>query len=256
MNANTIAPARQTPEGRPPEGRPPTPRFDAKFIEEHQLVERYLDDKLPMKGARELENWCRENPDYLGRFNLSVRAQASVRLLEACGRPIDMSEPAVPWWKAPYIPVVLGIVTLLTVLGFWALFGKYVLLRDELEDARARAAQGPLQPPATTSNLLVAPDRTPDLGHARITVNHNAPQLIDLHVDMNYSKSGQFRLVVDKKDQGRALVVNNVTKDSNGELRLSFNTSGLSAGVYNVRIEALPFRGGPTPEGWLTLDVH
>ena len=47
------------------QGNPQTapPRFDRKFIEDHQLVERYLENKLPLKGARDLENWCRANPD-------------------------------------------------------------------------------------------------------------------------------------------------------------------------------------------------
>jgi hypothetical protein len=67
-----------------------------------------------------------------------------------------------------------------------------------------------------------------------------------------------FRVVVDKMDQGRALIVDNLLKDSNGELRLTFNTSGLSNGTFAVRIEALPLRGdaAPTPEGWLLLEVR
>jgi hypothetical protein len=246
MNANTIATGSQS----------PAPRFDAKFIEEHQLIERYLDDKLPAKGARDLENWCRSNPDYLNGLNLPDRTQASLRLLEACGSPVDLSEPAAPWWKAPYIPIALAVVTLMTLLGMSALYGKNVLLRGELEDAHTRISQGSLQPPATTVDLRVAPDRAPDLGHARISANRNAPQLIDLHIDMSYTKSTQFRLFVDKQDQGRALILNNLVKDSNGELRMTFNTTGLAAGTYNVRLEALPFRGGPVPEGWMKLEVH
>jgi hypothetical protein len=47
-------------------------------------------------------------------------------------------------------------------------------------------------------------------------------------------------------------------QDSNGELRLTFNTTGLAAGIYSVRIESLPVRasGTPTPEAWLILDVR
>jgi hypothetical protein len=55
MNARTISP--DNPPAAPP-------RFDRKFIEEHKLVERYLENKLPLKGARDLENWCRANPDF------------------------------------------------------------------------------------------------------------------------------------------------------------------------------------------------
>jgi hypothetical protein len=73
---------------------------------------------------------------------------------------------------------------------------------------------------------------------------------------MSYSKVMQFRMFVDKQDQGRALVLNNLLKDSNNELRLTINTTGLAAGIYTVRIEALPPRGIPIPEGWLILQVQ
>src|SRR6266404_2210489 len=89
MNANTIAPVNaQT-----------AARFDAKFIEDHKLIDRYLEGKLPAKGARDLENWCRANPAYLEALNLSQRTQASLQLLEACGAPLDLTEPKPPWWK-------------------------------------------------------------------------------------------------------------------------------------------------------------
>jgi hypothetical protein len=51
-------------------------------------------------------------------------------------------------------------------------------------------------------------------------------------------------------------VLNNLLKDSNGELRITLNSTGLAAGIYNVRIEALPFRGDPLPVGWLILEVR
>lgn len=256
MNATTIA---QSPvaQNSVAQGSPqPAARFDEKFIEEHRLIERYLDHKLPVKGARDLENWCRANPAYLNNLRLSERAQASLMLLEACGRPVDLSEPPVPWWKSPYVPVGLGVLALISLVAFWALFGKFVLLRMELSDTRTRLDQGSLVQPAIQSNLLVSPDRAPGIDRARVSVNRSAPQLVDLHIDMGYSKLMQFRMVVDKKDQGRALILNNLLKDSNGELRLTINTTGIAGGIYNVRIEALPFRGGPIPEGWLILEVH
>ncbi|MDB6086453.1 MAG: hypothetical protein JWN43_4334, partial [Gammaproteobacteria bacterium] len=143
MTANTLV------QGSPQ----PAARVDAKFIEDHQLIERYLEQKLPPKGARDLENWCRANPGYLDGLKLSERAQASLRLLEASGQPLDLREPRPPWWKAPYVPIALAVVALLSLLAFWALFGKFVLLRGELEDTRTRLQQGSLVQPATQSNL-------------------------------------------------------------------------------------------------------
>jgi len=232
------------------------PRFDRKFIEDHQLIERYLESKLPLKGARDLENWCRDNPDLLNELKLSERAQMSLKLLEASGRPPDLTEPQPPWWKATYVLIGLGTVAFLCLVALWAVLGKYALLRGELDDARALMNQGSLVQPAVETDLHVAPDHAPGLDRARVTVSRSAPQLINLHVDLGFTKLVQFRLIVDKKDQGRALILNNLLKDSNGELRLTVNTTGLAAGIYNVRIEGLPFRGDAVPLGWMILEVH
>lgn len=248
MDARTISP-----------GNPQTapPRFDRKFIEDHKLIERYLENKLPFKGARDLENWCRANPEYLDELKLSERAQTSLKLLEASGQPLDLSEPRPPWWKTIYFLIGLCVVTALSLIAFWVVLGKYVLLRGELEDTRNLVNRGPLVQPATMRELRVSPDRVPGINRARIVVSRAAPLLMDVHIDLGYTdKLEQFRLFVDKQDQGRALILNDLLKDSNGELRMTFNSTGLAAGIYNVRIEALPFRGNPVPIGWLILDVR
>jgi hypothetical protein len=248
MNASSIS--RENPPAA-------APRFDRKFIEDHQLVERYLENKLPFKGARDLENWCRANPEFLDELKLSERAQTSLKLLEASGRPLDLTEPKPPWWKNVYVLIGLGTVAALSLLAFWAVLAKYLFVRSELEDSRALVNHGSLVQPASKTELRVNPDHAAGMQHARIVVNRAAPQLMDVHVDLGYTaKQTQFRLFVDKQDQGRALVLNNLLKDSNGELRITLNSTGLAAGIYNVRIEALPFRGDPLPVGWLILEVR
>jgi hypothetical protein len=234
-----------------------SPRFDRKFIEDHNLLERYLENKLPVKGARDLENWCRANPEYLNDLKLSERAQSSLKLLEASGQPQDLAEPKPPWWKSIYLPIGLGVVAFLSLFAFWVLFAKYELLHGQLDDARTTASQGSLVQPAVESTQLVTPDHAQGIDRARVVVSRNAPQLMDVHIDLNYTnKLTQFRMFVDKKDQGRALVLNDLLKDSNGELRVTLNSTGLAAGIYNVRIEGMPFRGSPIPVGWLILEVR
>jgi hypothetical protein len=248
MNARTISQANQ---------QTTSMRFDRKFIEDHRLVERYLESKLPFKGARDLENWCRANPDYLNELKLSERAHASLKLLENSGQPQDLGEPTPPWWKTIYVPIGLGIIAFVSLVAFWVMIGKYASLRGQLEDTRTLMNQGSLVQPATMRTIYVTPDRAPGIDKARITLSHSAPLLMELHLDLSYTnKLMQFRLFVDKKDQGRALILNDLLKDSNGELRMTVNSTGLAAGIYNVRIEALPDRGVPIPIGWLLLDVH
>ena len=251
MNARTIAPIKPT--GKPV---PASPRFDRKFIEDHKLVERYLENKLPFKGARDLEQWCRANPDYLNELKLSERAHASLKLLEASGRPQDLGEPKPPWWKSIYLLLGLAAFALVCLLTAWYVTGKYLSLQGKLEDTKRVISQGPLVQPATEKAIYISPDHAPGINRARIQLNRAAPLLMDVHIDLAYTqKLLQFRLFVDKQDQGRALVLNNLLKDSNGELRVTLNSTGLSAGIYTVRIEALPPRGIPIPIGWLIIEV-
>lgn len=247
----------------------PAPRFDRKFIEEHKLLERYLDGKLPVKGARDLEQWCSNNPEYLAELKLSERAEASLKLLDACGRPVDLREPRNPWWRSAYLLFGLAAATALSLTACWVLNIKNSSLQNRLDEARTMQTQGPLVQPGSETSVTITPDRRPDLGRARIVVSREVPQLIDIHIDLGFTQANgnaksfasasrvtTFRLVVDKVDQGRALIVNNLLKDSNDQLRLTLNSSGLSAGIYTVRIEAVPFGGGAYPVGWLKLEVN
>ncbi len=144
-----------------------------------------------------------------------------------------------------------------SLVAFWSLAGKYSLLQGKLEDTKRVISQGPLVQPATEKAIYVTPDHAPGIDRARIKLSRAAPLLMDVHIDLGYTqKLMQFRLFVDKQDQGRALVLNNLLKDSNGELRVTLNSTGLSAGIYTVRIEALPPRGIPIPIGWLILEVQ
>jgi hypothetical protein len=248
MNARTIL-----------QGNPPTApqRFDRKFIEEHKLVERYLEGKLPFRGARDLENWCRLNPEYLNELKLSERAHTTLKLLEASGQPQDLGEPRPPWWKTIHALIGVSALALASLVAFWVLFGKYHALSAKLDDTRNLIARGSLVQPATETNVYLSPDHESGIDRARVIVNSKAPLLMDMHIDLGYTKTlAEFRVVVDKKDQGRALVVNNLLKDSNGELRMTLNSTGLGVGIYTIRIDALPPHGGPVEVGWLILDVR
>jgi hypothetical protein len=180
----------------------------------------------------------------------------SLKLLEASGNSLDLREPRTPWWKTTPFVATLALITLAALAGLWAAFGKYSLLRGELEDATLRVGQGSLAPPTAHAVLRVAPDRSAAVDQARVPINHAVAQMLELHVDMSYVRTPQFRVTVDKKDQGRVLIMENLLRDSNGDVRVSFNTSALTRGRYDLRIEALPLLGSPTAVGWLILDVR
>ena len=232
------------------------PPLDQAFIENNQLIDRYLEGKLPYKGGRDLEAWCRAHPEYLQKLRMGERAIAALKLLEASGQAADLTEPRTPWWSKPQALIAAGVVALAALVGCVLLSGKVTLLAGRLEDASVKLRQGTLAPPGSVQNLRIAPDRSPTAGAARLSVNRNVPQLIDLSIDMSYSTEKRFRMTVDKRDQARVLVLGDLAKDSNGNLRVTFNTSALGAGPYDVRIQALPLLGEPVDAGWMVLDVH
>jgi hypothetical protein len=247
--------APSTPALNPAPGARTAPRFDRTFIDERRIFERYLDGELPAKGAREFEVWCRGNPSFLEEKKVVERARASLDLLHASGRPADLSEPGLAWWKSVYVSMGLGLLALASLAALLGLFTKYVTLDGELARTRTVANQGSLSAPSGERSLRLTPDRAPGIGSATVKLSRGAAQLLELHIDMAYSRETQFRIFVDKRDQGRALVIDRIVKDSNNELKIALNPSGLAGGEYDVRIEALPLRGDPIPTGWLVLDV-
>jgi hypothetical protein len=230
--------------------------LDRPFVESNQLVERYLDGKLPYKGRRELENWCRANPEYLRELHLSERTVLSLKLLEASGQPQDLSEPRVPWWKLPQVLAFACAIAAAALIGCAVMAGKLTLLSGRYDDMHRQLGQGSLAPPTAIRNLRIEPDRAAGIGSATINVDHNVAQLIDVAIDMAYSPDKRFRVTVDKRDQGRALVLGGLSKDSNNEMHVAFNSTALSAGHYDVSIQALPMLGPPTDAGWLVLEVR
>jgi hypothetical protein len=234
-----------------------TPRFDQKFIEDNRLIERYLDGKLPFKGAQEVEAWCRAHPEFLDQLRLSERTHASLKLLEASGRQADLGEPQILWWKTVYFQAGLGAVTLACLLGLLALSGKYVLQRSAIEDLKQRLEQGSMLPPASARGVKLQPDRAPGVHKAKVFVSvKGKPELINLQLDLSYTRLNTFRVQVEKQGQGRAIVIENLLKDSNGDLKVSFNSSAMAAGTYDAVIEGLPFRGSPIAEGWLRIEAR
>src|SRR6187200_923830 len=83
-----------------PDARCTIPQMDVAFIQQNQIIERYLMGKLPLKGAQDFERWCRENPDTVAQLGLSDRINSALRLLDAAGEPLPWTEkPLAPWQK-------------------------------------------------------------------------------------------------------------------------------------------------------------
>jgi hypothetical protein len=228
--------------------------MDRAFIENNQILERYLTGKLPFKGAQDFEQYCREHPEVLDEVKFGERVNAGLRLLEAAGRPVDWQEPKPAWWRRWETTAALGIVCLGLTIWLYVLSDKQADAKKQIAALQQSAQEGPLLAPNEVQTIALSPDRNGPGGPPLATIHtRNPPSLVEMRLNVSYAKQTTFRITLSKKDDTRIGTAYNLLRDSNGELRLSFNSSALHPGEYKLAIVGIPFRGNPVPVGWATL---
>jgi hypothetical protein len=232
--------------------------MDRDFIARNQVVERYLSGRLPIKGATEFERFCRENPEMLDEIGLPERVNAGLRLLEASGKPEPWQEAARPVWQKPQ--VTLALMAAAVVLGgaLLAVGSDSARKSHRIVDLQKQATERALDPATSTREIRLLPSRSGASNSPAITIGGSAAgaQLADFKIDESRSPYHIFRVTIDRIDQGRVGVINNLAKDSNGHLRIALNSSALGPGNYQLTLEGLDWRGEPQPDSWITIGIQ
>lgn len=233
--------------------------MDREFIEKHQVVERYLAGKLPFKAVQDFERFCRENPELLDEIELPERLNAGLRLLEASGKPPappgpeEPIQPKAQWWRRIEVTAGLAALGAVLLISLWVLGIKYAERGDKVTALQQRAESGSLQAPGRMRTIKLTPSRVPTNRAALTLQLKETSELVELLLNVSATRHNAFRLTIEKKDQARAGTIHNLLRDSNGNLRLMFNSSALSPGAYKVTIEGLPGRGSPVAVGYFTV---
>ena len=229
--------------------------MDPKFIEDNQIIEKYLAGRLPLRGQLDFERFCLEHPELIDELKLAERLHRGMRLLEAGGRADVLEPKEKPWQQAKYL-VGAGVFVLALIIGLIVLGSKYAGERATVAGLERQLVMGPLKAPSELRTVLVKPDRVPtDRAHLSVYGGEH-PQLIEMKVDVSHALQNAFRVTIDKKDQARVGVIDRVLRDSNGQLKFTFNTSGVSPGLYRFRIEGITMRGDIIPTAWLNVQVQ
>ncbi len=141
-----------------------------------------------------------------------------------------------PWIeKLQQPPVLVAGIGLIAFLLLALLFvsWRWGIAADRLEMLQKRAAEGFLQAPSSTRTIRVDPRET-----RRISIDGGGfPQRIDLLVNARSENYQRFRVSLLRDDGTLILHADRMIRDSNNDLRLSFNTSVLPNGQYRVRVE-------------------
>ena len=233
----------------------PPPAMDAAFIERNQIIERYLTGKLPAKGAVDFERWCRANPELIDGLGLSDRINAALRLLEASGRPEPWAEkPRRFYERATSFIAAAAVAAVAGVLAI-AMSVRTTEAERQVAVLEKKVGERPLLPITETRTLVVQPTRTGPSQRPITTFDGRSGELADLKIDVSWSRYASYRVLIDRTDQGRVAVITHLQRDSNGQLRIAFNTSALGPGDYQMTLEGVDWRGGFEPQAWVTFEV-
>jgi len=229
--------------------------MDATFIEQNQIIERYLAGRLPLKGAQDFERYCKEHPETLTTLGMADRIHMGLRLMDASGQPEPWAEKKIPFYQKPAliagVAALAGTAVIAAVMLLVANSSKarqIAVLQDELRTQ-------PLLPARSTRSLVVKPSRTGPVAQSLVTIGGADTEMADFKYDVSWSNYSNFRVTIDRVDQGRVAVLSNLARDSNGHLRVSLNSSAVGPGQYSVTLEGLDWRGSPVPQAWASFSV-
>ena len=138
--------------------------------------------------------------------------------------------------------MVVAAATMLLTLAIalaWVAW-RWGVAEDRMVLMQKQAEAGFLQAPSSTRAVRVDL-RTP----GTVSVGgRDFPERIDLRVNARTGRYARFRLSLVRADGTLLVHADQVVRDSNMDLRLSFNTSLLPAGSYLLRVEGYARSGG------------
>jgi hypothetical protein len=229
--------------------------MNVAFIEQHQIIERYLTGKLPLKGVQDFECWCRENPDTVAQLGLSDRINSALRLLDVAGEPLPWDEQPRAAWQSLRVFASLAAVAAIAVIASIALFASSRNKSATIADLQQTVAEQPLLPLQTTRSVTMELARNGLPSRSQVAIGAGRTELADFKFDLTWSGYNNFVVTIDRVDQGRVAVLTNLVRDSNGHVRVALNSSALGPGDYAVQVEGLDLRRGTQAQGWARFTV-
>ncbi len=227
--------------------------MDPKVIADKQLVERYLLGRLPPPEARFFEQMVRKSPELAEQLGLIESLRRTMRLLDDTGT--EWRESAPKFWHAPWVPAALaGVAGLMMVIGL-SLWSAKHRLEQRHAQLQVEAARGLLLAPASSTPLRLLPARPGEAPPTYPIGSRATPTLAELRVDVGYATGNLYRITLKRDDGTFWARLDNQLRDSNGELRLGFNSGAFVGGSYDVTIESVNLRGDGTLAGRLRLRV-
>jgi hypothetical protein len=232
----------------------PAPAMDRDFIIKNQIVERYLAGRLPPKGVTDFERLIRSRPQLIDELGLAEKVNAGLRLLDAAGIAEPWVEKPKKLWEKPLFGIGAAALAAVALIGCAVLAMQVSSRNDTIAKQAKDNLERPISPSTSKRTILVNVARNGPPGGSALTINHG--DFAELKADLSWARYEQFRVSIERIDQARVAVIDGITRDSNGHLRLSLNAGALGPGDYMVTIEGMTMRRESVPTAWYRFTVY
>jgi hypothetical protein len=241
-----------TPPGSVGNGGSP-PAMDREFIIKNQIVERYLAGRLPPKGVTDFEKLIRSRPQLIEELGLAEKVNAGLRLLDTAGVAEPWAEKPKAFWEKPAVTFA-GIGVAVAALIGCAVLAMQISSRDSrIAKLTQENNERPISPSTQKRSIIVEVARNGPPSQARVNISHG--DFAELKADMSWTRFAMFKVSIDRVDQGRVAVIDGLTKDSNGHVRMAFNAGAFGPGEYLIQLDGLNMRRESIPSGWIRMSV-
>jgi len=231
----------------------PAPAMDREFIIKNQIVERYLAGRLPPKGVTDFEKLIRSRPELIEELGLPDRVNAGLRLLDAAGVAEPWAEKEKKVWEKPAFTFGAAGLAVAALIGCLVLALQMSSRNATITRLQAENHERAVAPSTRKRTIIVRTSRGGP--PAAATLNINTGEFADLKVDMSWTKFQMFKVTIERIGQGRVGIFDGLTKDSNGDVRMSLNSGAFGPGDYLVTLEGLNMRREGLPVGWFRFSV-
>jgi hypothetical protein len=243
----------QAPGMPAPASNTPPPAMDREFIIKNQIVERYLAGRLPPKGVTDFEKLIRSRPQLIEELGLADKVNAGLRLLDAAGVAEPWAEKQKKLWEKPAFTFAAAGLAIAALIGC-AVLALQVGARDTtIANLRKDNHERPVTPSTRKRTVTVMTSRNGPPAQSSLTIGSG--EFAEMKVDLSWTKYSLFRVSIVRVDQGRVAVLDGLTKDSNGHVRMSLNSGAFGPGDYAVELEGLNMRREGLPMAWYRFTI-
>jgi hypothetical protein len=231
----------------------PAPAMDREFIIKNQIVERYLAGRLPPKGVTDFERLIRARPELIEELGLADMVNAGLRLLDAAGVAEPWAEKQKKFWENPVFTFGAAGLALVALIGCAYLATQLSSRDTKIANLTKDVQERPIAPSTQKRTIRVGVSRSgPPSGS---TLSIGLGEFAEFKADLSWTRFALFRVSIDRVNQGRVAVLDGVTKDSNGDVRIALNAGAFGPGDYMVTLEGLNMRREHLPVAWYRFAV-